>query len=552
VSASASLVARDVCVSFGPRVVLDRVSLTVGPQHRIGVVAPNGTGKTTLLRVLAGLTRPDRGSVTRMPAEAAVGYLPQERERVPAETVRAFLARRTGVAAANAALDSASHALAAGAPGADDDYSAALDRFLALGAADFDARAEAVVTRVGLPAGLLGAQMTALSGGQAARAALAAILLSRYDVFLLDEPTNDLDFDGLGMLEEFLRDLEGGVVVVSHDRAFLDRTIDSVLEIDEHTHRATLFAGGWRAYLDERERARRHERERYEEYVTKRDVLRRREQQQREWSSQGVGKVRRSGETDKFIRHFRTHSSEHVAAKARITQRALERLEAEAVEKPWEGWQLRMEVATAGRSGDVVARLRDVAVRRGDFVLGPLSLEVRYGERLAILGRNGSGKTTLLHVLLGRLAAEHGERWLGPSVVVGELDQGCARYAGTERLLDTFVRSTGSDISTARSTLAKFGLGAEHVDRTSDTLSPGERTRAVLAQFSLVGVNCLVLDEPTNHLDLPAIDQLESALGGFTGTVLLVTHDRALLDAVHLTRTLRVDRGRIVEDASAV
>jgi ATPase subunit of ABC transporter with duplicated ATPase domains len=181
-----------------------------------------------------------------------------------------------------------------------------------------------------------------------------------------------------------------------------------------------------------------------------------------------------------------------------------------------------------------------------------LSLEVRYGERLAILGRNGSGKTTLLHVLLGRLAAEHGERWLGPSVVVGELDQGCARYAGTERLLDTFVRSTGSDISTARSTLAKFGLGAEHVDRTSDTLSPGERTRAVLAQFSLVGVNCLVLDEPTNHLDLPAIDQLESALGGFTGTVLLVTHDRALLDAVHLTRTLRVDRGRIVEDASAV
>ena len=545
----ASVVARDISKSFGPHVVLDHVNVTIGPRSRIGVVGPNGTGKSTLLRILAGADRPDAGRVVRTPPTAHVGYLPQVPERRPDETVRAYLARRTGVAAAERAFEASSIALAEGAAGADEEYATALDSYLALGASDFDARVGQVLDDLGLPERVLDLDMRALSGGQAARANLAAILLARFDVFLLDEPTNDLDFAGLDRLERFLRtDLAGGAVIVSHDRSFLDRTITSVLELDEHEHTATEFAGGWSAYLAERETARRHAEEDYASYVARRTTLRERAREQRQWSVEGKAKVAKSGETDKSIRQFRRNSSEHVAAKAKITDRALERLEANAVDKPWEGWDLRMEIATAPRGGAVVTRLSGAVVQRGTFTLGPIDLEIHYGERVALLGANGSGKTTLLDAALGRIPLTAGDAHLGPGVEVGELDQARAAFAGPDPLLARFEVASGLVPSEVRSLLAKFGLGAEHVVRPADSLSPGERTRASLALLSARGVNCLVLDEPTNHLDLPAIEQLEQALGTFSGTVLLVTHDRALLDAVTLTRRIELTDGRVSSD----
>jgi ATPase subunit of ABC transporter with duplicated ATPase domains len=548
-SSFASLVARDLTKSFGPRVVLDGVSCTVGPLHRVGVVAPNGTGKSTLLKILAGLDAPDSGSVTLTPPAATAGYLPQEPERRAGESVRSYLARRTGVNDADEKLRRASAALADQAPGADDTYATALERYLGLGAADFDARIGAVCADLGLPTRVIDLEMQALSGGQAARASLAAIVLARFDVFLLDEPTNDLDFAGLERLERFLHDeLAGGAMIVSHDRAFLDRTITSVLELDEQQHSATEYAGGWQAYLDEQTTTRRHAQEEYAEYRAQRGELRDRAQRQRQWSVQGKAKLNKSGENDKHIREFRRNSSEHVAAKAKITDRALARLEANAIDKPWEGWDLRMEIAAAPRSGAVVARLAGATVRRGDFTLGPIDLRIEYGERVAILGANGSGKTTLLDVVIGRRRLDAGERWLGPGVIVGELDQARGAFSGDAPLLARFETASALVPSAARSLLAKFGLGAEHVARPADSLSPGERTRASLALLGAKGVNCLVLDEPTNHLDLPAIEQLESALENYPGTLLLVTHDRALLDAISLTRHVEVEDGRITAD----
>jgi len=548
---SASLLARNITKSFGPRVVLDRVSCTIAEHHRVGIVAPNGTGKTTLLKILAGIEQPDAGTVTRTPPTATVGYLPQEPERTAGETVRAYLARRTGVAAAEAALDAASRALTAREPGADDAYDRALAQFLALGAADLDARIGAVCDDLGLPPRTLGVEMRALSGGEASRASLAAILLARFDVFLLDEPTNDLDFAGLDRLERFMHDeLNGGTAIVSHDRAFLDRTINGVLEIDEHTHTATEYAGGWQAYLDERATARRHALVEYEEYRAQRQELVDRAHRQRQWSVQGVAKGKRADEPDKNIREFRRNSSEHVAAKAKITDKALARLDAAAVEKPWEGWELRMEIAAAPRSGAVVARLVGATVRRGDFALGPIDVDIGYGDRVAIVGANGSGKTTLLHAILGRCRLDAGERWIGPGVVFGQLDQARAAFESAEPLLDRFEAASGLYSADARSCLAKFGLGAEHIVRPAGSLSPGERTRASLALLSASGVNCVVLDEPTNHLDLPAIEQLESALSTYEGTLLVVTHDRALLAAVSFTRRIELARGRIASDRS--
>ncbi len=545
---SATIHARGVSFSYGPHLVLADVDLSVAPGMRVGVLGPNGAGKSTLLGVLSGRLPVEGGTVGVLPPVATVGELRQEPERRPGETVTAYLARRTGVAEAQAELDAATADLAAGASGADDRYSVGLERWLALGAADFDARAAEVVDGLGLTSALLAAPMTTLSGGEAARAGLAAILLARFDVLLLDEPTNDLDFEGLDQLERFVLGFAGPLVLVSHDRTFLDRVVTHVAELDEHDHGLSLFAGGWSAFLHERDVARRHAEEAFSQYDAQRTDLGARARREREWATQGVKKAKRdTSEPDKSLRKLRIEHTEQTASRARRTERELERLE--PVDKPWEGWDLQFTIAVAPRAGAVVARLDGAVVERPGFRLGPVSVEVGWGETVGIVGRNGAGKTTLLAALLGRVPLTEGVRWQGPGVVVGEIDQARDRFSGTDSLLDAFIAASGALIGEARGVLAKFGLGAEHVLRPAASLSPGERTRAALALLQVSGVNTLVLDEPTNHLDLPAIEQLEQALGAFPGTVLLVTHDRRLLEALPFSRVLRVEDGRVAEES---
>jgi ATPase subunit of ABC transporter with duplicated ATPase domains len=542
---SASLTARRLTVSRGPLVVLDDVDLTLTPGHRVGLTGPNGVGKSTLLGALAGRVELDRGAVELAPPAANVGLLPQEPERSGVETVRAFLERRSGVHEAQVELDAATADLAAGAPGGADRYADALDRWLALGAADFASRVGVVWAELGLDERLIDQPTSSLSGGEAARTSLASLLLSRFDVVLLDEPTNDLDLDGLDRLERWLLDLDAPVLLVSHDRAFLHRVVTDVVEIDHHTHRARWYAGGWQAYLDERELARQHAQQRFDEYDEKRSTLARRAQREREWASQGLRRVKNTDEPDKNIRAYKINQTEQLAGRAARTQKAAERLE--VVEEPREPWELRLSIPSAGRSGDVVATARGVEVNRGAFRLGPLDLDLRLGDRVALVGPNGSGKSTLISVLLGRITPTAGTATLGSSVVVGEIEQARTALLGDETVLDVFSELTGLLPADARTLLAKFGLGADHVLRVAATLSPGERTRASLALLMANGANLLVLDEPTNHLDLPAIEQLEQALDTFEGTVILVTHDRALLDRVRITRTLEVDDGAVTE-----
>jgi ATPase subunit of ABC transporter with duplicated ATPase domains len=534
-----TLIARDLHKAHGAATILAGVSVTVAPGDVLGVIGPNGAGKSTLLRLLAGLDRPDRGSVQLTAGTA--GYLPQEPDRAPGERLQDYLARRTGVAVADARVQEATSAMAADAPGAAERYTGAFEAWLALGGADLEPRAETVLRDLGLDPALLDLETAALSGGEAARASLAAILLSRFDVLLLDEPTNDLDFDGLERLERFVAERPGGAVIVSHDRAFLERTVTRVLELDEIAHTAAEYGGGWAGYLDLRATAARHAEERYETFATQRDRLTDRARRQRQWSETGVRKAKASSSTepDKNVRASRAERSEKQASKVRATEKAIERLE--AVDKPWRRWELQLRFGGGARSGDVTARLDGALLRRGGFVLGPLDLELAWGERVALVGPNGSGKTTLVDALLGRLPLAAGTRWIGPGVRIGALDQARRHFDGAASLIDAFVAQSELPQQEARSLLAKFGLEEDAVARQAATLSPGERTRASLALLMASGANWLVLDEPTNHLDLPAIEQLETALDAFDGTLLLVTHDRQLLEAVALDRTIELD-----------
>jgi ATPase subunit of ABC transporter with duplicated ATPase domains len=436
------LAARNLTKSYGATVILDRVSLTVSPGTRTGVVGPNGIGKSTLLRILAGVEAFDSGVVSREPPGLRVAYFEQ------------------------------------------------------------------------------GSDETGCSGGERARRKLEAIAAGTADVLLLDEPTNDLDFDGLTLLERVVDEHRGGLVVVSHDRAFLER-MTRIVELEAETRRVREYAGGWAAFEEARVQARDRGQRAYDHFAQERARIQEQARRMRHWEERGYGQGRKKKKGKDVAKSY---------------ERKLARLG--GVEKPWSPWRLQLELAPVRRGGDVIVRLDQAVVERGDFRLGPLDLELRNGDRLAIVGPNGAGKSTLIRALIGDLPLLGGARWVGPGVVIGDLPQAAGPFAGDEALLETFVSQASVPMQDARALLAKFSLSADDVQRPGRSLSPGERSRANLALLAARGVNAVVLDEPTNHLDLEAIEELEAALEGFPGPVVLVTHDRRFLESFRATQTL--------------
>ncbi len=484
------------------------------PVDRIGVVGPNGVGKSTLLRALAGLVPLERGRVERTPPTATVGYLPQEPARSD-ETVTVALARRTGRHDGDA--PSWRRRRPRWPPAASAPTTAtptALDRWLALGGADLDARVGQVWADLGLPARLLDQPTASLSGGEAARAGLAALLLARFDVFLLDEPTNDLDLAGLDRLERWITDLPAAVVLVSHDRTFLARTVTDVVEIDEFTHRASALRRRL-AGLPRRARGGPPGR-----LGALRGVRHQAPVPGRAGPARaGVGEPGRSRRPrsptsgTSSSGHFKVNQTEQLAGRAARTEKAIERLE--TVDKPREPWQLRLTVGSPGRTGDVVARLDGVVVERGSFALGPIDLLVATGDRIALVGPTDRGRRRC------STPCSDGSR-RPPGAVDSARASSSARSSRPATGLPARRSAAAGVPGRDRDGRRRRPHAAGQVrarrrprhPRRRRRLSPGERTRASLALLMANGANVLVLDEPTNHLDLPAIEQLEAALDG--------------------------------------
>ena len=542
---TATLVAKDLAGGHAHRTLFSNLNFTAAPGDVYGVVGANGAGKSTLLSLLAGAADPQAGSVSTAPDSAFIGWMPQEHDRIPGETITAYLARRTGCAAATTAMESTAEDLGGSKPGADDAYAAAFDHWMASGAMDLDDRIPEVLAKLGftLP---VDTEMTALSGGQVARVALAALLLSRFDAVLLDEPTNDLDLEGLEHLENFINSLRAPVILVSHDREFLARCTTGIIELDLAQNQVATYEGGYDSYLAERAINRSHAREAYEQFENQKADLVSRARTQREWSSQGVrNAMRKAPDNDKIRRRANSESSEKQAAKVRQMESRIARLD--EVTEPRKEWVLQFSIAAAPRGSSVDLRtLNEASVSHGDYTFGPVSVQVNAGDRIGITGPNGAGKSTLLNLLLGKLAPHSGTASLGSSVNIGEIDQARTQLPGHLPLGEAFEHEVPEySAAEVRTLLAKFGLKADQSSALVDELSPGERTRASMALLQARGVNLLVLDEPTNHLDVPAIEQLEEALEAYTGALLLVTHDRRLLENVTLAARWEVAEGQL-------
>ena len=532
--ASVFLDARGIGQSFGARTVFEEVDLVVHDGDRIALVGSNGSGKSTLLRILAEVDSADGGSVAR---HGSVGYLPQLLA-TPELTAREAILERIGVAAATRELDRQAGALEGGDLAAIDAHAAALERWLALGGEDAEARLAAAAAELGLAPELLDRPLSTLSGGQASRAGLAAVRVARCDVLLLDEPTNHLDADGLARLRALLAEHSGAIVLVSHDRALLADFADSIVELDEG--RAVHYSGGWEAFQRERADARARASREYEQGIAERERLDAVDREIRRRAAASAARVdsRRSPDGDKHAREWVRMRADGMRQRAaRLSSR---REQVEVPDKPIVPARLALELSAAERRGGAALALEGAELRRGDWRLGPLDLTVTYGDRLRLAGPNGAGKSTVLAALEGTLPLAAGRRRVASGAVIATLGQDREAMGGEGTATAVLRAATGLEETEARTALAAFGLTAEEVERPASTLSPGERTRAELALAAHRRATCLLLDEPTNHLDIESLEVLEAAVVDWPGALVVATHDATFAAALRLDREVEL------------
>ncbi len=520
------LTANHISKSYNLHQVLSQVTFTLKPGERLALVGPNGSGKTTLLRIIAGLEAPDTGTVSFTPANLRLGYLPQGMVPGPGESLQSYLGQQAGEPQQLLdRLESLSLALAANPhqPALQQEFDQILSRLERSG--EEAGRIPSVLAALGL--GHLPAEtpVAHLSGGQKTRLALAGVLLSDPQVLLLDEPTNHLDIEMLEWLEDWLLGFSGGVLFVSHDRSFLDRTITGILELDPEAHTLRHFDGDYSAYLEQKIL----EQERHwQEYKDQQAEIARLKAAALRVRSDAKYRPNGKAAGDTWAPGFFANRTKGTIRKAKNIEKRVERLmTTERVDKPRPSWQMRLDFGDPPQGGRDVLILEDVTAGYGEqALLENVNLHLRQGSRLALIGPNGSGKTTLLRTITGEIPPLRGTVRLGAGVKAGYMSQ---EQENLDPDLDAYTllsRAAPFNQTEVRAFLHQFLFSGDEVFVPAGRLSYGERARLALALLVARGCNLLLLDEPLNHLDIPARTRFEQALAQYEGAVLAVVHDR--------------------------
>ncbi len=539
------LVVNNVSKRYADREVLVDVTFAMQAGEKVGLIGRNGSGKSVLLHLLAGIEAPDKGSIQWSPG-ARPGYLAQLIEPEGASTVGDALASgQTPWLDAKVAMERSSTLLErSDAPNDSelDQFANALTAFEALGGYDVEQRMEEVLSGLGIGEIPLDRDVRMLSGGEKTRVGLGSLLLSGASALLLDEPTNYLDLPALHWLEGFIQRSSAAAVIVSHDRAFLDATVSSILAIDDSAHSVKVYQGGYSAYLQERLREREDLEARY------RDQLDREKRVMRD--------IRRLKGDARSIERGTTHFhyrkiAKGVARRATVQERRLRRSidDEEHLDRPEYEQRLYLgSLKAQGMDGTkLVFRVDRIDCTVGaKVILSDVSVTVRSGSRIALLGANGSGKSTLLRTIVESWPGDSKIRW-GQGVSLGLLQQEYARseVKDHQTVLSAMRERASGEESALRAVLDQFLFSGREVDRMVRDLSYGERVRLELALLVGGGANLLMLDEPTSHLDLPAVESLQSALAAFQGPMIVVSHDRAFLHGIGITGVWLADRGSL-------
>ena len=509
--------------AYGTDTVLERISFQLHVSERVGLVGPNGAGKTTLLRIITGRETADAGTVA-LARGTSIGYLEQGTAVVASGTMEEELRRAFGsLEQMSSRMKSLEEKMADPEVAADPDkmdsvmgeYGKLREGYEAAGGYSAEARLRSVTVGLGFSAADMTRLVATFSGGERTRLRLARLLLEEPDLLLLDEPTNHLDMSAVEWLEKYLMDWRGCVLIVSHDRYFLDRVAGRILALEQNEIKN--YSGNYSAYVRQRELALVTQEKAYrkqQDYLTKEETL-----------------VRTSG------------TGEREKRQAKSRQKRLDKLQ--QLDKPRTEKAMALDFGFSGRSGEIAVRLTQVAKRFDQKpVFQDVNVEIRWGNRVALLGPNGSGKTTLLKVIAGELEPDEGSVWLGPSVRLIYFDQHQKTVSPDKSPLEEIMDVSKMTLTEARTYLGRFLFSGDDVFKRNTDLSGGERSRLALAKLGLDAGNFLVLDEPTNHLDIRGVEELESALDEFPGTLLVVTHDRYFVRRT-TTSVLDVRDGRV-------
>ncbi|MBI5960193.1 MAG: ABC-F family ATP-binding cassette domain-containing protein [Chloroflexi bacterium] len=527
--------------------ILKNISFTVNPGERVGLIGPNGGGKTTLIRVIVGHDPADSGSVIFNPPHLRVGYLPQGLD-VPGETPLhdVLFPGAAELRAAEAEVERLAEALSGASNGQIGAlmtaYSQALERLEQLSRQVETNEGERILAGLGLAGVPLDTPVGTLSGGQKTRLGLAALLINDPQLLILDEPTNHLDVTALEWLEDWLTDFSGGALIVSHDRTFLDETVTRVVALDRITHTARVLEGNYSHYV-----------------ATVRSEL---DKQWAQWRDQQVEIARMQADVRftmaKAVRRenathddFQRQLAKKVAKRAKSKETRLKKyMESdERVEKPKQTWSIKLDFGDLPPTGQDVVFLENLAIgyTPESPLLHGLNLTLRAGERVAVLGPNGHGKTTLLKTIIGGLAPLQGRVRIGSSVKIGYLAQEQEILDPRGHALSVIQAAAPLGDTEARSFLHFFLFSGDEVFTPVSNLSFGERARLMLAVLVARGANLLVLDEPINHLDVAAREKFEEALAAFQGSVLAVVHDRYFVDKF-ATTIWHIENGVLTEE----
>lgn len=549
--------------SYGVTTILDDVSFVLNRGERAGLVGVNGAGKTTLLRIIAGIEQPDAG-FARLDAHATIGYLPQGLNLDESLTLDALI--RQGVREwdeAKRAMDALAEQLEREASNVKllADYSDACARFEALGGYEVETRIAEILRGLGLENVPRELPIAKLSGGQRTRAGLARLLIAEPSVLLLDEPTNHLDVDALEWLEAFIQNYDGAALIVSHDRVFLDNTVSQILELDDMTHRVTIYHGDYAAYQQTKARELGQQWAMYQDQQSELARLTDAAKHLR-----GVAKFRKGGKADtndKFAKAFFANRSKATVARAKSIEKRIEQIQTkDRVDKPKAGYALKLDFGEMPRSGQMVLSLEEVghtydgrrqtaddtgqsAVRRPpSFLFRHLTATLLHGERVALIGANGTGKSTLLKIIVNEIQPTEGHVRLGANVRIGYMPQEQEILDAIQTPLSLIRSLMPVDETDARHFLHYFMFEQAEVFTPIGKLSYGERARLILAKLVAEKANVLILDEPINHLDIPSRENFQAALDAFPGTILVAVHDRAFIQRF-ATRIWEMTEGRL-------